>query len=175
MKAVLKNERWHERRFIFARMNRKYITKEQALQKAKQYCAYQERCHGEIKEKLVRFGLHKREIDEVITQLIEEEYLNEERFAIAFAGGKFRIKNWGRIKIKYELKQKSVSDYCIKKALMAISETDYLKTFQKIFTAKANMLKHEKNIFLKKRKIQDHLLQKGFELDMIKKSLDDLL
>ena len=150
-------------------MNNKYISKEEALQKAKQYCAYQERCHSEVKEKLYSFGLHKKDVDELLSQLIRENYLNEERFAILYAGGKFRIKQWGKIKIKYSLKQKQVSDYCIKKALAAIDEKDYAKTVQKLFDQKLKTLKAEKNIFVKKRKLQDHLMQKGFETSVVSK------
>ncbi len=144
-------------------MNNKYYSKDEALQKAKQYCAYQERSHSEVKEKLYSFGLHKNDVEELLSELISENYLNEERFAIQFAGGKFRIKQWGRIKIKYALKQKQVSEYCIKKALSVISETDYVKTLQKLFEQKLKTLRSEKNIFIKKRKLQDHLIQKGFE------------
>ncbi len=147
---------------------KQYFTKEQSLQKAKQYCAYQERCHSEVKEKLYSFGLHKKDVEEILSQLIEENYLNEERFALQFAGGRFRIKHWGKVKIKYELKQKQVSEYCIKKALSAINETDYLKQLQKLFEQKIKTLRAEKNIFTKKRKLQDHLLQKGFEADLVK-------
>ena len=100
--------------------------------------------------------------------LIEENYLNEERFAIAFAGGKFRIKQWGRVKIKYELKQKQVSEYCIKKALTTIDADDYEKVLQKLSEQKLKTLKSEKNIFIKKRKLQDFLLQRGFEMDLIR-------
>ena len=100
-------------------MQQQSFTPQQALQKIKHYCAYQERCHSEVKEKLYGVGLRKNEVDEIISTLIEENYLNEERFAIQFAGGHFRIKNWGRVKIKYELKQKQVSDYCIKKGFVA--------------------------------------------------------
>ena len=149
-------------------MNNKYFSKEEALQKAKQYCAYQERCHSEVKEKLYSFGLHKNEVDELLSNLIEENYLNEERFAFQFAGGKFRIKQWGRIKIKYALKQKQVSEYCIKKALAAINEIDYSRTLQKLFDQKLKALKAEKNIFIKKRKLQDHLMQKGFEANLVR-------
>lgn len=149
-------------------MNNKYFSKEEALQKVKQYCAYQERCHSEVKEKLYSFGLHKNEVDELLSNLIEENYLNEERFAFQFAGGKFRIKQWGRIKIKYALKQKQVSEYCIKKALAAINETDYNRTLQKLFDQKLKTLKAEKNIFIKKRKLQDHLMQKGFEANLVR-------
>ena len=151
------------------KMNKQYFSKEEALQKAKHYCAYQERCHSEVKDKLYSFGMNKKEVDELLSNLIEENYLNEERFAIQYAGGKFRIKQWGRIKIKYALKQKQVSEYCIKKALAAINETDYKKTLQKLFNQKLKTLKTEKNIFIKKRKLQDHLIQKGFETDLIRK------
>ena len=150
-------------------MNNKYHTKEEALQKAKQYCAYQERCHSEVKDKLYSFGMHTNEVDELLSELITGNYLNEERFAIQFAGGKFRIKQWGRIKIKYALKQKQVSEYSIKKALKAIEENEYNKTLAKLFDQKLKTLKAEKNIFIKKRKLQDHLLQKGFETDLIRK------
>ncbi len=143
------------------------LNKDQALQKAKHYCAYQERCHSEVKEKLYSFGLHKNETEELLAELIEQNYLNEERFAIQFAGGKFRIKQWGRVKIKYELKQKQVSDYCIKKALAAIDKNDYVKTLQRHFSVKFKTLKSEKNIFTKKKKISAYLLNKGFEATLI--------
>ena len=148
-------------------MYKQYFSKEEALQKAKQYCAYQERCHSEVKEKLYSLGLHKNEVDELLSELISDNYLNEERFAVQFAGGKFRIKQWGRIKIKYALKQKQVSEYCIKKALADINETDYNRTLQKLVEQKLKTLKAEKNIFIKKRKLQDHLMQKGFEAGLI--------
>ena len=83
--------------------------------------------------------------------LIAENYLNEERFAIHYAGGKFRMKHWGKNKIKQALKQKQVSDYCIKKALKEIDDTDYIKTFEKLVEQKMKTLKSEKNIFIKKR------------------------
>ena len=106
-------------------MYKQTFTPDQALPKAKHYCAYQERCHSEVKDKLYSFGLNKKEVEQILSQLIEENYLNEERFAIQFAGGRFRIKQWGRVKIKYELKQKQVSEYSIKKALEQIKETEY--------------------------------------------------
>ena len=145
-----------------------------ALQKAKHYCAYQERSHSEVREKLYSFKLHKNEVEQLLTQLIEEDYLNEERFAIAYAGGKFRIKHWGKEKIKYALKQKYVSDYCIRKALATIPATDYNKTFFSVADKKLATLKSEKNIFIKKRKMKDYLQQKGFELKMINDYLTGL-
>jgi regulatory protein len=146
---------------------KKTFSKEESLQKAKQYCAYQERSHSEVKEKLYSFGLYKKEVEELISNLIEENFLNEERFAIQFAGGKFRIKQWGRVKIKYALKQKQVSEYCIKKALASIPESDYNRTLEKLFEQKLKTLRSEKNIFSKKRKLQDHLVQKGFEHGLV--------
>ena len=148
-------------------MNEQKLTPNQALPKIKQYCAYQERCHSEVKDKLYSHGLHKNDVEEIISKLIEDNYLNEERFAIHYAGGKFRIKQWGKVKIKYELKQKQVSEYCIKKALNEIDEEDYIITLQKLADTKLQSLKSEKNIFIKRKKLQDHLRMKGFEGDLV--------
>ncbi|GAC1425269.1 MAG: regulatory protein RecX [Chitinophagaceae bacterium] len=153
---------------------KKYLTREQALQKAKHYCGYQERCHSEIKEKLYSLGLYKQQVEECLSQLIEENYLNEERFAQQFAGGKFRMKQWGRVKIKYELKQKQVSEYCIKKGLKEIDEEDYLAALKKLAAEKWASVASEKNIFTKLRKTKDYLLQKGYEQDLIKQMLQTL-
>jgi len=150
------------------------LTPGQALQKVKHYCAYQERSHSEVKDKLYSYGLHKSDVETILSQLIEENYLNEERFALQFAGGKFRMKQWGRVKIKYELKQRQVSEYCIKKALKSIDETAYEKTLQKLFDDKIKTLRSEKNIFIKKKKVQDYLLQKGFEADLVRGMLVEL-
>lgn len=141
--------------------------KDQAFQRIKQYCAYQERCHRETKEKLFSFGLSRSDVEAIIASLIEEDYLNEERFAAAFARGKFRMKQWGRVKIRYELKQKQVSEYCIKRAMKEIDPNDYQNTFVKLFEAKSEGVKSEKNVTARKKKITDYLLQKGYELDMI--------
>ena len=150
------------------------FTSEQASQKIKQYCAYQERCHSEVRDKLYSFGLNKMEVEEMIASLIIKNYLNEERFAIHFAGGKFRMKKWGKNKIKQALKLRRVSDYCINKALKDIDGSEYRKAFQKIAEQKVKTLKSEKNIFIKKRKLQDFLLQRGFENDLIREALNDL-
>jgi regulatory protein len=148
------------------------LTPEQALQKAKQYCAYQERSHQEVKDKLYGYGLYKPAVETMLSQLIEENYLNEERFAIAFAGGKFRMKHWGKVKIKYELKLKKVSDYCIKKALQSIEDEPYFETLDKLAEEKWKTLKGEKNIFIKMRKMQDYLMQKGFECEWVKEAVE---
>jgi regulatory protein len=155
-------------------MNPQKCTPQQALPKAKHYCAYQERSHSDVKDKLYSFGLNTKEVDQIVSTLIEENYLNEERFAIQFAGGHFRTKKWGRVKITHALKQKQVSPYCIKKALKQIDEDEYLKVLQKLFEEKLKTLKSEKNIFVKKRKLQDHLLQKGFESDLIREMVNGI-
>lgn len=145
----------------------KNIGTEKAFQKAKYYCAYQERSHAEVKKKLYGFGLYKNEVELLMSQLIEENYLNEERFAMAFAGGKFRIKQWGKTRIKYELKQRQVSDYSIRKALAAITDEDYEKTMKKLATEKLETLKSEDNIFIKKSKLQNYLVGKGYEFNLV--------
>jgi regulatory protein len=156
-------------------IQRKQLTKEQALQKLRHYCGYQERSHAEVKEKLYSFGLRKQMVEESIAQLIEEDYLNEERFAIQFAGGKFRMKQWGRVKIKHALKQKQVSDYCINKAIKELDEEDYGNTLQKLAKQKWNTVKGEGvNLFVKMGKTTDYLLQKGYEPDLVKQALKQI-
>ena len=151
---------------------KKHLTKEQALQKLKHYCGYQERCHSEVKQKLYDLGVWKKDHDEIISTLIEEGYLNEERFAIAFAGGRFRIKQWGRVKIKYELKQKQVSEYSIKKALKQIDEEEYLAVLKKLAEEKYASLKGGQYL-VRKKKTMDYLLQRGFEGELVKVILDE--
>jgi regulatory protein len=143
------------------------LTPEQALQKLRHYCAYQERCHSEVKNKLFELGVWLQYHDSITASLVEDNYLNEERFAIQFAGGHFRVKQWGRTKIKHALKQKQVGDYCIRKAMKEIDEDDYTKTLEKLAEAKLKSLRSEKNIFTKKRKLQDFLMRKGFENEYI--------
>jgi regulatory protein len=150
---------------------KKHLTKEQALQKLKHYCAYQERSHSEVKQKLYDLGVWKKEHDEIMAFLIEEGYLNEERFAIAFAGGKFRIKQWGRVKIKYELKQKQVSEYSIKKALKQIDEDDYMTLLKKLAKQKYASLKSEQYM-VRKKKTMDYLMGRGFEMDLVRQVLE---
>ena len=154
-------------------MYKKQLTKEQALQKLRHYCGYQERCHAEVKTKLYELGVRKVDHDEILATLIEQDYLNEERFAIAFAGGKFRMKQWGRVKIKYELKQKQVGEYSIKKALKQIDESTYKQTLHNLYEEKWDSLKNEKNRFTKQAKTRDYLLQKGYESEMIMALLND--
>ena len=108
-------------------MVKKYYSIKEVLKKTQLYCAYQERCHFEVKNKLYELGLSRDEIGDVIVKLIEENYLNEERFATHFARGKFRMKYWGRVKISYELKQKQIGVTLIKKALQQILSTKRIR------------------------------------------------
>lgn len=147
-------------------MYKKQLTKEQGLQKLKHYCAYQERSHFEVKQKLYDLGVWKKDHDEILASLIEENYLDEERFAIAFAGGKFRAKQWGRVKIRYELKQRQVSEYCIKKALKQITEEDYHTTLKKLAEDRYASLKGEQYLVRKKKTI-DYLIGRGYEPSMV--------
>ena len=103
-----------------------------ALVRARKYCAYQERSQQEVRDKLYELGLHKKEVEQGIAVLIEEGFLNEQRFAIAFAGGKFRINHWGRVKIRLALKSKKVTEYCIRTALSQIPESEYNRVMEMI-------------------------------------------
>jgi len=152
----------------------KNIGTEKAFKKVKYYCAYQERSHAEVKKKLYGFGLYKNEVEVLMSQLIENNYLNEERFAMAFAGGKFRIKQWGKTRIKFELKQRQVNDHSIKKALAAIPDKDYENTLKKLAEQKLETLKSENNVFTKRSKLQNYLVGKGFEFNLVGEILKDV-
>ncbi|RYG53559.1 MAG: RecX family transcriptional regulator [Chitinophagaceae bacterium] len=145
----------------------KRLTPQQALARSKEYCKYQERCHSEVRDRLFSFGLAPNDVEQIVSQLIEEDYLNEQRFAEAFARGKFRMKHWGRVKIRYEMKQKRITEYCIKKGMKEIDEDEYLATLTKLMEEKLRTLKSEKNVFIRKRKLTDYLVQKGYERDII--------
>ena len=134
-------------------MQKKILTKEEALQKLRQYCAYQERSHYEVQQKLYELGIRKAEHDDIISTLIEEDYLNEERFAIQFVGGKFRMKDWGRKKIYYALKEKKVSEYNIKKAMKQIDEDAYAEVLRELAEKKYALLKDEQWLVRKKKTI----------------------
>lgn len=154
-------------------MRQTTLTPLQAFQKIKQYCAYQERCHSEVKDKLYGYGLTKPEVEDLLMKLIEENYLNEERFAEQFAGGRFRMKKWGRVKIKHALKQLQVSEYCIRKGMKVIDEDDYRTTITQLLSDKQKTLQKETNLFIRKRKLTDYLLQKGYEADLIREMIHE--
>jgi regulatory protein len=146
----------------------------QAIQKLEYYCGYQERCHHEVIEKLKTFKMTPNEIDTIVVHLIQHNFLNEERFACAFARGKHRIKYWGRIRIVNELKFKNISKYNIDKALKEFSESEYLETFDKLAYHHWNSIR-ETNFLKKKKKFCDFMLRKGYESSLVYERLNDLV
>lgn len=148
------------------------LTREQALEKIRHYCAYQERSHYEVREKLYGFGLSKVDVESLIAALIEQDFLNEERFAMLFAGGKFRQKKWGRKRIQYELKLRRISDYNIKRALSVIDPEDYRKTIDTLIEKKKTMLMDDgvKEPALSAG-IISYLISRGFEMDLVRGQL----
>ncbi|SEK95790.1 regulatory protein [Chitinophaga rupis] len=145
-----------------------------ALQKLRHYCAYQERCHSEVHNKCWELGLRGEEIDQAIAELIADNFLNEERFAKAFAGGKFRTKQWGRRKITMELQQRQVSPYCIKKGLQEIDADDYRDTLERQAAKKYASLEGEHPLKQKLKTIQ-YLVQKGFEPELAQAALEQIV
>ena len=137
-----------------------------ALTKAARYCAYQERSQQEVRDKLYEWGLWPEAVENIIVDLIAEGFINEERFANAYAIGKFNQKAWGKIKIKQGLKLKRVPDGLIKKALHAIPYNDYLHTLNTVLAKKAKTL-NEKDSYKLKYKLQQYALSRGFEADLI--------
>lgn len=143
-------------------MKKVRIGKEQAIQRIRHYCAYQERAQQEVRDKLYELGMTMDEVEEIMSDLIAENFLNEERFATQFAGGHFRIKGWGKVKIQHALQQKRVSSYNIKIGLKAIDEDAYIKTLQQLATKKWNSLKGERGLS-RMAKTYAFLHQRGFE------------
>ena len=137
-----------------------------ALMKMQNWCAYQERAQQDARNKLYELGMWEEAVENIIVKLIEDNFLNEERFAMQFARGKFAIKKWGRIKIRQELKQKRVSDYCLKKALQQIDETDYINTLKKLIETKRKLIKEPNKIKLQ-YKLMNYVLSKGYEKDIV--------
>lgn len=151
---------------------KKYYSQKEALNKLQRYCAYQERCHQEVREKLSDLGIWGDWADQIIVQLIEENFLNEERYACCIARSKFKYKQWGRTKIIQRLKEKRISPYLIKLSLKEIDEEEYIATLQRLMEKKDNALQlRESNPFNRKQKIAKYLQQKGYEPALIWKYL----
>jgi regulatory protein len=139
---------------------------EKALAKAQSFCAYQERSQQEMRDKLYSWGLHQREVENILSRLIGDGFLKEERFAIAYAGGKFRIKKWGKIKIKQALKEKRITEPLIKRALSEISDTDYRKMLEKVIAIRSKTVK-ETDPFKRKYKLASYAISRGFEAELV--------
>ena len=133
--------------------------------KAGNYCAYQERTQQEVRDKLYDLGLHRDEVEEVLTELITEKFVNEERYARSFTSGKFRLKHWGKNKIIYALKQKGISSNCIELAMKEIPDDEYEKVITLLFNKKAKQLSGDK--YIVNHKIARYLIGKGFEPEMV--------
>ena len=140
--------------------------REIALQKLQRYCAFQERCHQEVRQKLYELSVYGDLLEEIVAELISDNFLNEERFARTYARGKFRTRSWGRIRIQQELKQRKVSDYCIRKGMEEIEEEEYLKTLQKVIAKKQAELAGEEQ-FAARQKTAQYAMRKGFESELI--------
>ncbi len=135
--------------------------------KLAKYCAYQDRCHWEVENKMRDFNLIPEAYDTIMIYLIQHNFLNEERFARSFVRGKFNQKNWGRIKIRMELKKRKIPAKMIESALSEIDEDNYLQTLENLLEKKKQSLKNERESFKKKAKIRNYLLQKGYEGEII--------
>lgn len=143
-----------------------HLSPEQALPKARNWCARQERSHSETRTKLYNWGLKTKAVENIIAELISSGFINEERYAKQYAGGKFRIKKWGRLKIQNYLKRKNISEYCINKGMKEIGEADYKETLKTLLEKKTKTL-NEKNPLIKKNKLVRFLLGKGYEREMV--------
>lgn len=152
--------------------SKKYLSKADALVKLQRYCAYQDRCHREVRSKLLELGIYGSTLEEIMADLIQENFLNEERFARSFARGKFRMKQWGRNRIVRELKMRDISDYCIRKAMEEIEEADYLKTLAAVLESRAAHIS-ETNDFAKKSKLAQYAMSRGFEAELVWQILTD--
>ncbi|MCS6975111.1 MAG: RecX family transcriptional regulator [Cyclobacteriaceae bacterium] len=141
---------------------------EQIRKKIYRYCAYQERSHEEVKNKLYELGLGSSQVNRLLTELIETGFLNEERFARAFAGGKFRLKKWGRLKIIRELEKHRLTPACIRLGLQEIDEESYRKTLNELLVKHLDTLRHRvSNIFQLRDRLSRFLIQKGYEPELV--------
>lgn len=138
----------------------------QNLERAKKYCVYQERCQTEVRTKLIQWKVFGHQAESIIAELIIEGFINEERYAVAYASGKFKINHWGKNKIHIHLKQKQISDYCIRKALATLPMDEYYSTIQKLYLKRKQSKPGEQDYF-----VTQYLMSKGFDLVDIEKAI----
>ncbi len=158
---------------LFPMAKKQAYTIKQGEELAKDYCSVQERCHQEVYSKLINWGLNSEQSDEVLTNLISQNYINEERFAQMFARSKFNQNKWGRVKIKYSLKQKGISERCISKGLQEIDDNDYNTLCIELAKKKLQTLSAESKL-TKRKKIISYLNSKGFEYEVINNILETI-
>lgn len=159
---------------MFVIMPKKIYTVDEIKRKIEQYCVYQDRCHKEVTQKMREYQLIPEAKEMILLSLMQDNFLNEERFAKSFARGKFRIKNWGKNRIIRELKFKDISAYNIKTALKEIDETAYLATIYRI-TENRNAVISESNIYKRKQKLIGFLMRKGFENELVYKVVNEVI
>ncbi|WP_297791632.1 regulatory protein RecX [uncultured Eudoraea sp.] len=152
----------------------KSYTVPEATKKLERYCAYQERCHLEVVNKLRTMRMIPEAVDHITAHLIQHDFLNEERFSRSYARGKFNVKNWGKGRIVAELLRRNISKYNIKLALEEIPEKDYLQKLDLIAKKRLSQIK-ERNIQKKKKKLADYLLYRGWEKHLIYQKISDLI
>jgi regulatory protein len=152
---------------------KKWISKYDALEKLQRYCAYQDRCHQQVRKKLLDLGMYGDELEEIIAELIEEKFLDEERFARSYVRGKFRINKWGKIRILQELKKRQISDYCIRKGMEEIPEDDYIEQTREIILKKAATLKEEDD-YKRKHKLAGYAFRRGYEAEVVWEIIDQM-
>ena len=168
--------------FNTTKKSSKVIESSEALAKARTFCVYQERYQQEVRDKLYSWGLHKKDVESIIAELISSDFINEERYAKAFAGGKFRIKKWGKVKIRVELKKRNISDYSINKGLQEIDEKDNIKTIKKIILEKVKKshpigvpFGEEKTTLILKHKTAKYAISRGFESELVWEMVNELI
>ncbi|WP_422090169.1 regulatory protein RecX [Tenacibaculum ovolyticum] len=152
-------------------MAKKIFTVDEIKRKIEHYCAYQDRCHKEVENKIKEYNLIPQAREIILLSLMKDNFLNEERFSKSFARGKFRIKKWGKQRIVRELKFRNISAYNIKIALKEINEQEYIATLYEL-VAKKDKLVREENVFKRKKKIADYLLYRGFESNLVYEAIN---
>lgn len=157
--------------FILAK---KYISRDEARQRMQRYCAYQDRSHQEVRNKLLSLGIYGDDLETIMAELIAENFLNEERFARAFARGKFNLKGWGRQRIVQELRQRKISDYCLRKALEEIDEKEYRQALTELLRRKVDTTPGD-DLFQRRGKIAAFAIRRGFEAELVWELLREIL
>lgn len=145
----------------------------EALARLQSYCAYRDRCHMEVEKKLKEMRMIPQACEIIITKLIEDNFLNETRFAQSFARGKFRIKHWGKTRIIRELKQRQIGSYNIKEALKEIDEEEYIQSFYNLADKRLKQLEKESNTHAKRRKFVSYMQYRGWESQLIFEKWND--
>lgn len=155
-------------------LDKKHLPPNIGLAKLQKYCAYQDRCHQEVRNKCLQLKIYGDELEEIMASLVQEDYLNEERFARSYVRGKYRIKLWGRHKIMQGLKVRNISAYCIKKGMSEIEEDQYLINLKQVLQ-KRNLAKDFEYPSLKRKDLFRYALSKGYEAQFINPLLDELM